>query len=48
MISLLSVIVKVAVAVEPPLPSSENTTTLSPALRDDTAIDSGNVAVRKE
>ena len=44
---LPSVIVNRAVALEPPLPPSDTTTSLSPGLRDDTASDSGNTAVRK-
>ena len=44
---LPSVIVKVAVDPKPPLLTSCTTITFSPRLRDDTAIDSGNVAVRK-
>ena len=47
MMGLPSVTVKVDVAVELPLPSSDNTISFSPALRDDTAIDSGNTAVGK-
>ena len=45
---LPSVTVKVAVAVELPLPSSDNTISFTPALSDDTEIDSGNTAVRKK
>ena len=44
-VCLPSVTVKVIVAVELPLPSSDNTISFTPVLRDDTAIDSGNMAV---
>ena len=44
---LPSVIVNRTVDVEPPLPSSNTTISFAPGLRDDTASDSGNTAVRK-
>ena len=44
----LGVTRKRTVAEEPPLPASDTTISLSPVLRDDTAIDSGNTAVKRK